>query len=104
MSLLLLWLLGFAFGWIANNATWNRWATGHAHDLSKIADALNGRPKPCNGCGKPLDPTARRIADGCPCNSPRGVNHGLVKRETCPCVECDPAHTGAVRQKEWEPS
>lgn len=51
----------------------------------------------CRGCGKPLDAENRRVADGCPCNSPRGVNHGLVARETCTCAVCDPEQTGATR-------
>ena len=53
----------------------------------------------CRACGKPLDPGDTRIADGCPCNSPRGVNHGIVAKETCTCVECDPAQTGSSRAK-----
>ena len=32
-----------------------------------------------------------------PCNSGRGVNHGLVPLKTCTCVECDPAQTGSTR-------
>ncbi len=52
----------------------------------------------CRGCGKPLDPQNRILADGCPCNSPRGVNHGLVPKDTCTCRECDPEQTGSVRQ------
>jgi hypothetical protein len=51
----------------------------------------------CNGCGKPLDPANCRIADGCPCNSPRGINHGSVARETCTCIVCDPGQSGSSR-------
>ena len=51
----------------------------------------------CRNCRKSLDPKNYRIADGCPCNSPRGVNHGLVAKETCVCVECDPEQTGSTR-------
>jgi len=51
----------------------------------------------CRGCGKTLLPENRRIADGCPCNCPRGTNHGLVAKNTCTCVECDPAQTGSTR-------
>lgn len=51
----------------------------------------------CRGCGKPLLPHNSVAADGCPCNSPRGVNHGLVPKNTCTCVECDPAQTGSAR-------
>ena len=51
----------------------------------------------CQGCRTPLDFSNRRIADGCPCNSPRGVNHGLVPKNTCTCLECDPAQTGGTR-------
>ncbi len=53
----------------------------------------------CKACGKPLLPeNFAGIADGCPCNSPRGVNHGIVPRNTCTCSICDPEQTGAVRQ------
>ncbi len=65
------------------------------------ARALPGEPAatPCRGCGKPLgtDRWAARLADGCPCNSPRGINHGLVDRKTCTCIECDPSESGSSR-------
>ena len=51
----------------------------------------------CRGCGADLDEANRRIADGCACNSGRGVNHGLVPKNTCTCVACDPAKTGSTR-------
>ena len=53
----------------------------------------------CRGCHQPIDPkNFGKIADGCPCNSPRGINHGLVPVNTCTCKECDPEQTGSVRQ------
>lgn len=52
----------------------------------------------CRGCGKSLVPENQCIADGCPCNSPRGINHGLVPVLTCTCPICDPAQTGSVRR------
>ncbi len=48
----------------------------------------------------PLLPENANIADGCPCNSGRGVNHGLVLKDTCTCITCDPAQTGSVRKPE----
>lgn len=51
----------------------------------------------CRGCDAPLYEEQRRIADGCVCNSPRGINHGLVPKNTCTCPECDPAQTGSTR-------
>lgn len=51
----------------------------------------------CRACGKPLLPENIRVADGCPCNSARGVNHGLVAPLTCTCIDCDPAGTGGTR-------
>jgi len=52
----------------------------------------------CNGCGAAIDPGYYdKIADGCPCNSMRGINHGIVPARTCTCVVCDPAQTGSVR-------
>jgi len=53
----------------------------------------------CQGCNKFLLIDNYRIADGCPCNSPRGVNHGLVPTLTCTCVKCDPQQTGSSRKK-----
>jgi hypothetical protein len=41
-----------------------------------------------------------RVADGCPCNSGRGVNHGLVPADVCTCLVCDPAQTGSSRAAE----
>jgi len=51
----------------------------------------------CRGCGKPLDPENYRLADGCPCNSARGVNHGLVPAKICTCEACDPEQAGSSR-------
>jgi transcription elongation factor Elf1 len=51
----------------------------------------------CRGCGEMLLPENRRIADGCVCNSPRGINHGLVAKNTCTCPICDPEQTGSTR-------
>ena len=51
----------------------------------------------CRACGAPLLPESSNVADGCPCNAPRGVNHGLVSTVTCTCKECDPAQTGSSR-------
>lgn len=51
----------------------------------------------CRGCSKPLDKENLWMAEGCPCNSERGVNHGLVPVNVCTCKECDPAQTGSPR-------
>ncbi len=51
----------------------------------------------CQGCGRELDQWLQWIADGCDCNSPRGINHGLVPVDVCTCVGCDPEQTGASR-------
>lgn len=59
--------------------------------------ALNNWDSRCRGCGQPLLPENVRIADGCPCNSERGVNHGLVAVSTCTCGDCDPEQTGSTR-------
>lgn len=53
--------------------------------------------KVCRHCNNMLMPGNVVLADGCPCNSPRGVNHGLVAKEVCTCDFCDPAQTGASR-------
>ncbi len=51
----------------------------------------------CRGCERPLLKANRNMADGCPCNSPRGINHGLVPPETCTCDNCDPKGSGSSR-------
>lgn len=51
----------------------------------------------CRACGQPIRDD--RVADGCPCNSPRGVNHGIVPAYVCTCPECDPRQTGSVRDR-----
>lgn len=89
------------------------WWLGSVHYGQKIDEAIDAllaeergaqsagrRESPkwdCRACGKPLDPSLTRVADGCPCNSPRGINHGLVPANVCTCVLCDPAQTGAAR-------
>lgn len=60
----------------------------------EIATRLCGT---CRGCNRPISDD--RLADGCPCNSPRGVNHGVVPAYVCTCPECDPAETGSVRER-----
>lgn len=68
--------------------------------LGELADAIDsGRSgrRVCRACGAALRSENERIADGCPCNSQRGINHGLVPKETCTCVVCDPEQTGSTR-------
>ena len=73
------------------------------HDLLVSDGYVLARPEEyveaglCRGCQRPLDPTNVRMADGCPCNSRRGVNHGRVPVTTCTCPRCDAAQTGSVR-------
>lgn len=67
-------------------------------DLYPDEDEYNfSPPRSCHGCGRALLWENRRVADGCACNSPRGINHGHVPKNTCTCVECDPAQTGSTR-------
>lgn len=63
--------------------------------VEDIRVAIDGAK--CRGCGKPLLDSNRWNADGCSCNSHRGVNHGLVPGNICTCKECDPAQTGCSR-------
>lgn len=51
----------------------------------------------CRHCKKVI--ADYKLADGCPCNSPRGINHGLVPAECCTCKECDPEQTGSSRMR-----
>ncbi len=54
----------------------------------------------CRGCKELLDPANfDTVADGCQCNSPRGINHGIVPEHTCVCEVCDAEGTGVVRPK-----
>lgn len=39
-----------------------------------IEKAIEDPVANCNGCGAPLKPENAWMEDGCPCNSPRGVN------------------------------
>ena len=72
-----------------------------AYALQRVAERVNELdPINCRGCGKPLDPSIGRVADGCACNAPRGVNHGLVPTNICTCSVCDPAQTGSARDSD----
>lgn len=51
----------------------------------------------CRGCGEWLKAENLNVADGCMCNSPRGINHGIVLKCVCTCDECDPESTGTSR-------
>jgi hypothetical protein len=70
---------------------------------NEIVLAVMGAPPParaaavCRACGKSLLPENYWIADGCLCNSERGINHGLVPTAVCACKVCDQAQTGASR-------
>ncbi len=57
----------------------------------------------CRHCGQNLLPENAQMADGCPCNSGRGINHGLVDVLTCTCNVCDPAGTGGSRLRSMLP-
>lgn len=73
------------------------WWMNKANSEGDSEVGAGGHPT-CRACGALLIlPDNDTIADGCPCNSPRGVNHGLVPRDVCTCTECDPAQTGASR-------
>jgi len=50
-------------------------------------------PEKCNGCGKPLFLENLFVDDGCPCNTPRGINFKPFRCTLCKedvCVK--PAH------------
>jgi len=70
-----------------------------SHDILALlpdAEQDNQSEPVCRGCGRVLDMKAN-LCDGCPCNSPKGINHGLVPKRLCTCPECDPEQTGAPR-------
>ena len=77
-----------------------RYALHHQNQEIKRLQAVIDSMKVCRGCGKKLEDSNRTLADGCPCNTPRGVNHGLVDQQVCTCSVCDPKETGASR---WRP-
>ena len=68
-------------------------------DMAPTASAP-GSPPRCRGCSRYLRALFTVLPDGCPCNSARGMNHGLVDPLVCTCAECDPAQTGASRWPE----
>ena len=49
----------------------------------RLIDILTREPDnmtiKCQGCNTPLDPVNAWMADGCPCNSPAGVNAGVLE-------------------------
>lgn len=50
-------------------------------------------PETCSACGKPLLLANVFVDDGCPCNSPRGVNFPLRTCVLCGTDDCvKPAH------------
>lgn len=50
-------------------------------------------PKKCNGCGRPLLLENLYCDDGCPCNTPRGVNFPPIPCMTCEVENCvKPGH------------
>jgi hypothetical protein len=51
----------------------------------------------CRACGTRLH--GDWVADGCPCNSPRGINHGIVPAYVCTCPICDPEESGSARAR-----
>lgn len=51
----------------------------------------------CRGCGTPLSGINVGVADMCPCNNPRGINHGIVPHDVCTCPVCDPGESGSSR-------
>lgn len=52
----------------------------------------------CMACRRPLYLRNLFTADGCPCNAPRGINHGIVPEFVCTCKTCDPEQTGGTRK------
>ncbi len=66
----------------------------------KKAELIERMKQPlCRHCRRQLVPENETLADGCPCNSGRGINHGLVPTHTCTCSQCDQAQTGGTRPK-----
>lgn len=82
---------------VATAALADKPAEPPAAEPRKLADDPTWGYAVCKACGRPLYLRNLAVADGCPCNSPRGVNHGLVPVAVCTCNECDPAQTGGTR-------
>jgi hypothetical protein len=72
------------------------WEDENGHEIG-YGELWSSAPDLCRGCGGMLLPENRWIADCCACNAPRGINHGLVPKNTCTCSVCDPAQTGSTR-------
>ncbi len=67
-----------------------------AHHPTPVGvDPFAGRV--CRACKAPILASNVAIADQCPCNSGRGINHGIVAPEVCTCAVCDPDQTGSSR-------
>lgn len=63
-----------------------------------LCDRCRNPVNKCRACGGELLPEDSGVADGCPCNAPRGINHGLVPKHVCTCDKCDPEQTGSTRK------
>lgn len=88
------------------NEAMDRIAERRAGGISEAESTMSGSTRHrthldllCRGCKEPLVPENSRVADGCPCNSGRGINHGLVPSRVCTCDECDPEKTGSSRAR-----
>jgi hypothetical protein len=64
--------------------------------MEKLAESRVGNPNipaKCNGCGAPLLLENLFCDDGCPCNTPRGVNFKPQPCDICCCGFCvKPGH------------
>lgn len=54
-------------------------------------------PDKCNGCGQPLLLENLYTDDGCPCNTPRGINFKPIVCYICKTEDCvKPGHRLSV--------
>lgn len=65
-----------------------RWAGATEVITEEPMNAATTIPEKCNACGRPLLLVNLFVDDGCPCNSPRGVNFtpqpcGVCKTDNC---------------------
>lgn len=66
-------------------------------DSSAVANPV------CRGCGKQLNLDLHAwMWDCCPCNSPRGINHGLIPVTMCSCDECQAASKAKGQKPVYE--
>lgn len=67
--------------------------------VEQAREQLAAEPLTCNGCDAPILPSNALVDDGCPCNTPRGINFAPEPCAICGIDHCvRPGHRTNPRQ------